>query len=89
MSAFPIAELAISPFVGIYIGKIGRKNCFILGIFLNAISNVIFGMASYSSSAAMYLYVSIFARAMSGFGDAMILICTPVMICAAYPDKKE
>jgi MFS family permease len=89
MSAFAISELAISPFVGNFIDAIGRKNCFILGILLNAFSNVIFGMASYSSSETVYLYVSLFARSMSGVGDAMILICTPVMIVATYPDKKE
>jgi len=89
MSTFAIAELAASPFVDNIIVAIGRKKCFILGIMLNAISCIIFGFASYSSSAPVYFYVSVFARAMSGVGDAIVLICTPVMIVTQYPDKKE
>jgi len=89
MSTFAIAELAASPFVDNIIAQIGRKRCFVLGIMLNAISCIVFGFASYSSSATVYFYVSVFARAMSGVGDAIMLICTPVMIVTQYPDKKE
>jgi len=89
MSMFAISELAVGPFIDNLINAIGRKKCFILGILLNAISCVIFGLASYASSAPVYFYVSVFARSMAGVGDGMILICTPVMIVTQYPDKRE
>ena len=89
MSMFAISELLTCPFVGYFIDKIGRKNLFSFGILMNVISNVLFASASYSSTASVYLTISFIARSMSGIGDAFILICSPSMICTAYPKEKD
>ena len=86
---FAISELLACPFSGFLIQTIGRKNLFSNSILLNAISCVLFALASYSSTASVYLTISFIARSMSGIGDAFILICSPSMICTAYPKEKD
>jgi MFS family permease len=44
---FQLAYLLAAPFVGMKLGKIGRKNCIVLGYLLIIIATVGFGLLSY------------------------------------------
>lgn len=89
MSAFAVSALFITPFVATMIDRMGRKSVFSLGLIVNAFSCVLYGLASLSYNANTYMTISLIARSLGGIVESIALICTPSMICLAYPDNKE
>lgn len=53
------------------------------------VSTLIFGLASYSSSAIVFLSVSAIARLIQSIGDAFVCVSVGTIICFEYPDKQQ
>jgi len=63
MACYPIAFLITSPFVGLYMEKLGRKNFYDFGMILITVSTGTFGLAAFAGkNASLFLGVSYFAR---------------------------
>jgi MFS family permease len=63
MACYPIAFLITSPFVGLFMEKLGRKNFVVFGMMLMTISTGTFGLAAYvGKNARSFFGVSFVAR---------------------------
>ena len=61
---YPVMYLISCPFVGIYMARLGRKKCLVLGMTLMTASTFVFGIAAWSSNAWIYFGISAIARAL-------------------------
>src|SRR5690606_19611642 len=66
VAVFAVAQLLMSPLAGRWVDRYGRKKIIVIGLFLFAVSELIFGLGEHVS----ILYLS---RALGGFSAAFIM----------------
>jgi len=84
-----LAYTLTCPFAGNFAGKFGLKTSIVGGLNFMAASTVLFGMASYSSSATTFIVVSVVARIMQAVGDSVVCVVTPVIMSSLYPESSN
>jgi len=89
MSIFPVGFLLSAPFIGDNIGKIGRKNALMIGVVAMAVATLLFGVASFSSDAWTFYFISLAARGTQGVADAIINITVPALVVNWYPRRLQ
>lgn len=62
MAIFPVGFLIAAPLIGIFAGRIGRKNCLYIGVYVMTVATLCFGLASYFTNAWVFYSVSFVAR---------------------------
>jgi len=95
-----LSALIFSPFIGKYLGSIGRKNAFIIGdliivrylihyIICQIVSTLGFGSMGFVTNDSTYFYGSMAFRFVQGIGNAMIQTACYAIITFVYSDNRE
>ena len=89
MAVFPVGFLITAPIVGQHMGRLGRKNVVLTGVFIFTLATLGFGLAAYAQSKWTFYFVSMFARVLQGVADALINVALPSLVCQEFPEKKD
>jgi MFS family permease len=54
-----------------------------------ATSTILFGMASYSPNATVFLVISVVARIMQAIGDSVVCVVIPIIMSSLYPESSN
>ncbi|TBL74504.1 MFS transporter [Paenibacillus thalictri] len=66
ISAFAFAQLLASPFTGVWVDRIGRKNMIVSGLFLFTVSELLFGVGN-------QVWILFLSRILGGVSEAFIM----------------
>jgi MFS family permease len=74
LCAYQIGFVMSSPFVGSYLGKIGRKKAVTIGLVIMCGSSASYGIASYIDNAGTFYAISYLSRFSQGVADSLICV---------------
>nr|MDF9459799.1 MFS transporter [Bacillus pumilus] len=81
VAAFAVAQLIASPIAGRWVDRYGRKIMIVSGLFLFALSELVFGLGT-------HVYVLYFARSLGGISAAFIMLSCHCL-CRRYHDRSR
>eukprot|EP00347_Sterkiella_histriomuscorum_P011555 403372011 len=89
MIALEIASFLLSPVVGIFLERIGRKNSIISGFVVMTISTIGLGLTQHIEDDWWYLAICIIVRFLQGLGDIQVQTSCYSVLTSMFPENRE
>ena len=88
-ASYQITFMIFAPFIGSYLAIFGRRKALFVCIITVSTASAIFAIGGKIQNDYLFYGVSLAARMIQGFGEAILVIVNPALISNLYPDRKS
>jgi len=91
LSMFQLAYLIAAPFVGAFLGKIGRKTTIVIGYILIILATIGFGLLAYvpDNNDVPFFVLGLIFRFIQGAGDSFVSTAGYSIVTIEFPKRRE